>query len=78
MKAYEVIVTVKDAKPPKNVTAPERISFVIKADSEVNAKVAALNSARQTQAAHPKRYRNATFVCEAPCIREAFSKDTLH
>lgn len=78
MKAYEVEVTVKNAQPPKNVRAPIKLVYVIKAESEINAKTEALNSARRTQTAHPRIYRNATFACETPCIREAFSKDELH
>lgn len=78
MKAYEVEVTVKGAQAPKNVCTPSKIVFVIRADSEINAKLEALKRAQMTKASQPRKYRSATFVCESPCIREAFSKDILH
>lgn len=59
---YEVKVTVSRPEVrPKNIIIPTGITFLIRTDSEINAKVEALNRARQTQAAHPRKYKSCTF-----------------
>lgn len=59
---YEVKVTVhRPESRPKNVIMPTGITFLVRCDTEINAKLEALNRARQTQAAHPRKYKSCTF-----------------
>lgn len=70
MKVYEVwIVIEKDDKRVK-------WGYCIKASSELNAKIEALNQARCKVAKKYSRWKGAQIAFDS--IREAFSKDTLH
>lgn len=60
---YEVKVTVnKPGTTSKTIKTPFALTFVIRSDSEINAKIEALNCAKRTQAAHPKIYKGCTFI----------------
>ena len=69
MKIWEVKVTINGATPPKG-RAVTALTYIIRADSPVNAKLEALNRARCEQAAHPRKYKNATFSCKPDCCKE--------
>jgi len=59
---YEIKIKInKPETTSKSVKTPSALTFVIRSDSEINAKIEALNSARRTQAAHPRKYKDCTF-----------------
>jgi hypothetical protein len=60
---YEIKVKVNKSKSnPYIVSTPTALTFLIRSDSEINAKVEALNNAKRTQAAHPRKYKDCTFT----------------
>jgi hypothetical protein len=60
---YEIKVKVNRPEPAsKAVKTPTALTFVIRSDNEINAKVEALNGARRAQAAHPRKYKGCTFA----------------
>lgn len=68
-KPYEVWIAVE--KNGKHI----KWGYCIKADSEINAKVEALNQARCKAATKYSRWKGAKITFDS--IREAFSKDVL-
>lgn len=70
MKAYEVWIKVE-----KNEKCT-KWGYCINSDSEINAKVEALNRARCKTVAKHSRWKGAKVTYDS--IREAFSKDVLH
>jgi hypothetical protein len=68
---YEVKVTVNSpSNKAKNVKTPTALTYLIRCDAEINAKMEALNRARTTQAAHPRKYKDCTFTVEQDSVKQ--------
>ncbi|MBO5123405.1 MAG: hypothetical protein J6B99_09645 [Oscillospiraceae bacterium] len=64
MKHYDILVTVHYPKGfnDAGVRRVQKIGFIVKAENETDAKLAALNNARLAQAKHPRKYKGCTFT----------------
>jgi hypothetical protein len=61
---YEVMVTINDSP-----TKVKKWGYLLKADSEINAKLEALNRAKVAASAPRSRYKRCTFTVEdGDCI----------
>lgn len=70
MKHYSVDVTVHNAPITSKARGPiKTITFIVRAATEVDAKVEALNLARRTQEKHPRKYKGATFTVTPDAVK---------
>jgi hypothetical protein len=68
---YEVKVTVNSPASKGNcIKTPTALTYLIRCDTEINAKMEALNRARMTQGAHPRKYKDCTFTVLQDSIKQ--------